>query len=151
MPKLPPDEKLFTPEQLRELNETCERCCKPLGQHRAQGRNCPLSGSTTGFEEGSTFRRAGSTNFVPEPLTTVGATPAFNVGKKVQINPDRTESIGTIVEVVSPNTLPTTKGLRHIADKRRLPKSRGYPSYVVQIGDKPTRANLYWPTSVSAV
>lgn len=145
MPKLPKDEILFTPQQLAHFNQKCD-CGATLGQHREEGRNCPLP-TGKGFASDKTYHIAGSTNFDSADLTPATEV-AYIVGDTVQINPDRVESRGVVVEVVPPNSIPTTKGLRHIADKRRQPKPRKDVTYVVKIGDKPTRANLYWPTTV---
>lgn len=146
MPKLPPDEKLFTPEQLTGLNEKCA-CGYPLGQHRAQGRNCPGPTSPKGRQwMGEVFSPADGS------VAEAGA-PVFEVGAEVKFGKIDSLKTGVVIEVVPAGQLPTTKGLRHISDKRRTPKPRDCVSYVVVEGNilPPSRENLYWPNTFGLI
>lgn len=123
-------------EQLKKFGQRCRLCGQPYGSHQASTFACPKvpRDESAPFDTSRSFTD-------DEPALTLPV--ESEVGRAVEFL--KTSCRGTVVEVVPAGQLPTTKGLRHIADKRRTPKTRSSFSYVVQVGSKPTRANLYWP------
>lgn len=143
MPKLPPDEKLFTAEQQARFKQPCF-CGYTFGEHKADGLNCPGPTSPSGAKQwmGDAFRTQQE-----EAQLAAQAAPRFWVGDSVRFGAHATK-IGTVVELVPAGRLPMARGLRHISDKRRTPKPRDCISYVVSEGNMPaTRATLYWPNT----
>jgi hypothetical protein len=131
----------LTSEQLKKFGQLCALCGQPYGSHQAATFNCPKvpRDEAEPFVKVSSFLDKNPTPAVVQAADSVRGI----VGQVVEFF--KTGCRGTVVELVPAGQLPTTKGLRHISDKRRTPKPRSSFSYVVQVGSKATRASLYWP------
>jgi hypothetical protein len=176
MPKLLPDEKLFPAETLAALRTLCVRCQQPYGSHKFGGANCPVLTGAPGFCAETFLEMKASVIVNQPPVDPCGERlipdgtlrpvksndynwPQFAVGTVVNFGKLAAPQTGTIVEVVPAGKLPTTPGLRHIADKRRTPKPRDCVSYVVEISEVaarndlnkviPKRDRLFWPNTFS--
>lgn len=136
----------LTSEQLKRFGAACKTCGATYGEHKAEGFNCPAVPPAKGFRD---------TSFVPvhpeQKLIDTLRGGSIGLNTVVDFNASRGVRSGQVVEVVPARTLPTYNGLRHIADKRRTPKTRDVESYVVYDVSTPgsARDRLFWPTSVS--
>ena len=143
---------LLTPEQKIRFGRICGNCGKPYGEHSCFNAACP-------DELGRVFSAPAADILPPndcrKPPARVGPDTGL-VGRICTWTPRAAlgTKTGKIVEVVPAGKLPTTAGLRHIADKRRMPKPRAEESYVVTTaspGTTPTRNNLFWPEAINLV
>lgn len=148
----------LTEEQEAKFCRMCANCCSSYGSHRATDFACPtkVKGEfdpalkfriSAAFDAGQKAAEGLIKRFTPccsrdtngdgncdiHAAQGILRSQVSKVGRAVSFNPSRGLTQGSVVEVVPAGQLPTTKGLRHIADKRRTPKPRAAVSYVVMM------------------